>query len=104
MVSDTDSLLQKRQWFAAHKAQQQLICCHLATQHKAAEVASQKLGHVVNILPDVVRVKAPSSILCRTKYPNYSHSGPLLPDSSFLIRAETGNSDKKLNPGASPTF
>ena len=43
-------------------------------------------------------MKALSSISCRTKCPNYSRSGPFLPDISFSILTETANSDKKENP------
>ena len=47
-------------------------------------------------------MKALSSISFRTKCPNYSRSGPFLPDISFSIRTETANSDKKENPVPNP--
>ena len=43
MASDADSVLYKRQWLTADNAQQQLIGCHSATQHKAGGITSQKV-------------------------------------------------------------
>lgn len=45
-------------------------------------------------------MKVLSSILHRTKCPNYGRYGPFLPDISFSIRTETGNSYRKTHPAS----
>ena len=43
-------------------------------------------------------MKVISSILYRTKCPNYGRCGPFLPDILFSIRTQTGNSYRKPYP------
>lgn len=108
-----DSVLQTRNYLAADSAHQQLTGAiqayntkQLRTQANRQDVIDSSVmnqGHSLGRLLDSVPIGAVSSTFYRTKCPNYGRCGLLLPHISFLIRAQTGDSDTETDLGWLPT-